>query len=485
MKIQSGRAVSCLVFSVLLAVILPLSVSASVTTAGTAVSGAVSQAVSGKEELSVSETFAQDAGQPEFFNRDPGLYTGPALTEDPAQPSIAAPSSASSSSQKASKDSDLTWRETENGLRIQASNGKFRKGFVRYKGKLYYFDSKGYLVTGFFKADGKIYYASCALGYKGRGEILTGLWKIGRNYYYLDPLSKPYEGVVSSGFRRARGRTYYFDKQGKMVHGWFKVSGNTYYASCNKYSGHYGEILKGVQKIGKTIYRLDEFSGKLLGKAYTNSSKYMHMIDLSEHNGNVDFHAVRKSGVKAVILRAGYGDSTVDNCFHQNISRAKDAGLAVGIYWFSYALNKRQAITEANFCLRTIKKYNLNLPVYFDWEYDSMRYAMEHGVRPGRTAITDMTEAFCSTIARSGRRAGYYFNPEYLHSYYDPSKLKRYSTWYAFWGNNLFTGNIWIKSDMLAPPKKYDLWQFSACGRIPGINTAVDCDLLVNRSILK
>lgn len=477
MKIQSGRVVRCLLFTVLLAVILPVSASASVLTAGTAVSG--------KEGVSVTKTFAEDAAQPESLYNEPDLYPESALTADSAQLSKTGSSSASSSETKASKDSDLTWRETANGLRIQASDGRYRKGFVRYKGKLYYFDSKGYLVTGFFKAKGKVYYASCARGYKGRGEILTGLWKIGRDYYYLDPLSKPYEGVVSSGFRRAKGRTYYFDKHGRMVHGWFKVSGNTYYASCNKYSGYYGQILKGVQKIGMTIYRLDEFSGKLLGRAYTNSSKYMHMVDLSEFNGNVDFHAVRNSGVRAVILRAGYGDSTVDNCFHQNISRAKEAGLAVGIYWFSYALNKHQAVTEANYCLRTIKKYNLNLPVYFDWEYDSMRYAMEHGVRPGRKAITEMTEAFCSTIARSGRRAGYYFNPEYLHNYYDASKLKRYSTWYAFWGNNLFTGNIWIKSDMLAPPKQYDLWQFSACGRIPGISTPVDCDLMVNKSILR
>lgn len=385
----------------------------------------------------------------------------------------------------AAKDEDLTWHETSGGIRIQAPNGKYRKGFVRYQGKLYYFNSRGFLKTGFFKVDGKKYYASCNIGYKGKGQILTGLWKIGRHFYFLDPSSKPREGVLSTGFQKIKGRTYYFDKEGRMVNGWFTVSGNKYYASCNKASGHYGALLTGIQKIGNSWWRLDEYTGRLLGKPYPNSNKYTHMIDVSEHNGNIDFNKVKESGVKAVIIRAGFGDCDVDKYFYSNIKKAKAAGLRVGVYWFSYAYKKQHAINEANFCLRVIRKYRLDLPVYFDWEDDSMRYAKQNHANPGRRQITEMTEVFCNTIARGGYRPGYYFNLSYLQKFYDATKLKKYSTWYAFWGNNLYTGNIWIKADMIATPKSYDLWQFSACGKIPGIKGSVDCDLLIDPSILK
>ncbi len=385
----------------------------------------------------------------------------------------------------AAADSDLQWKKFDGGYRIQASNGKYKKGFVKYKGVLYYFDSKGYLKTGFFKVDGKTYYASRAKGYKGEGQILTGLWKIGKYFYFLNPSSKPYAGVLSTGFHKIKRHIYYFNSKGRMVTGWFTVSGKTYYASCNKKNGYYGAILTGIQKIGKTTYRLDEYTGEKLGTAYKNSSKYMHMIDVSEHNGNIDFEKVKATGVKAVMIRAGFGDCDIDKYFYANIKKAKAAGLKVGIYWFSYAYTKQQAIKEANYCLRVIKKYNINLPVYFDWEDDSMRYAKQCGAKPNRSTITAMTQVFCNTITRSGRRAGYYFNLSYLKSYYDTSKLAKYSTWYAFWGNNLYTGNIWIKADMIATPKKYDMWQFSAVGKIDGIKGVVDCDLLLDTSILK
>ncbi len=380
---------------------------------------------------------------------------------------------------------DLKWVKFDGGYRIQAPNGKYRKGFVKYKKKTYYFDSKGYLKTGFFKVDGKVYYASVRKGYKGKGEILTGLCKIGKYYYYLDPASKPHAGALKKGFQKIDRKLYYFNSNGHMVIGWFKVSGKKYYSSCNKAQNTYGQVLTGPWRIGKNRYRFDEITGELLGDAYNNSKKYTHMIDVSEFNGNIDFKKVKDSGVKAVIIRAGFGDCDVDKYFYSNIKKAKAAGLRVGVYWFSYAFTKQQAIKEANYCLRVIKKYNLNLPVYYDWEDDSMRYAREHGARPNRSSITAMTQVFCDTITRAGRRAGYYFNLSYLKCYYDASKLKKYSTWYAYWGNNIFDRKIWLRADMISPPKQFDLWQFSAVGTVSGVKGIVDCDLLLDSSIIK
>ena len=380
---------------------------------------------------------------------------------------------------------NLKWVKFDGGFRIQAPNGKYRKGFVKYKNKMYYFDSNGYLKTGFFKVDGKIYYASLKKGYKGKGEILTGLVKIGKYYYYLDPSSKPHAGALKKGFQTIKRKLYYFNSKGHLVIGWFKVSGKKYYSSCNKAQNTYGQVLTGVWRIGKNRYRFNEITGELLGNAYNNSKKYPHMIDVSEHNGNIDFKKVKASGIKAVVIRAGFGDCDVDKYFYSNIKKAKAAGLRVGVYWFSYAFTKQQALKEANYCLRVIKKYRLDMPVYYDWEDDSMRYAKEHGAKPNRSSITAMTQVFCDTITKAGRRAGYYFNLSYLRCYYDPSKLKKYSTWYAYWGNNIFDKKIWLRADMISPPKKYDLWQFSAVGTVSGVSGVVDCDLLLDSSIIK
>ena len=100
-----------------------------------------------------------------------------------------------------------------------------------------------------------------------------------------------------------------------------------------------------------------------------------------------------------------------------------------------------------------------------------------------RDKITDMTAAFCGTITNGGRRAGYYFNLQYLNNYYNPAKLTQYSTWYAYWGSNKPGSNVWSHATTMAVPKQYNMWQFTSRGKIPGIKGNVDCDLLLSPSI--
>ena len=385
--------------------------------------------------------------------------------------------------------SGATWKKVGNHLRLRNSDGSYKKGFVKHNGKLYFFDSKGNLKTGFFTYKGKQYFASNSKGEKGKGQILTGIVKINRYYYYLSVSSSPYPGAVAKGSQKISGRRYYFNSNGHMITGWFTVGGSKYYASCNK-KRYYGALLTGIQKIGNKYYKLDS-NGKLIGTVSAaaaktgtaakpaSSSGYEHMLDVSEHQGSIDFKKVRASGVTSVIIRAGYGKSTVDKYFHQNIKNAQAAGLSVGIYWFSYAGTRQQAIEEAKFCLRTISPYKISLPVFFDWEYDSMRYTKVRS----RDKITDMTAAFCGTITNGGRRAGYYFNLQYLNNYYNPAKLTQYSTWYAYWGSNKPGSNVWAHAYTMAVPKQYNMWQFTSRGKIPGIKGNVDCDLLLSPSI--
>ena len=378
------------------------------------------------------------------------------------------------------------WKTVGKHLRLQSSSGSYKKGFVKRNGKLYYFDSKGNLKVGFFTVGGKKYYASYVKGEKGKGQILTGLVKIGAYFYSLDP-SSSHPGAAATGFRTINGRRYYFQSDGRMITGWFTVSGSKYYASCNK-KGHLGMLLTGVQKIGSKTYRFDA-NGKLISQVADSnapaSGQYTHMIDVSQFQGAINFQQVKAAGVNAVIIRAGYGDNNIDPYFYANIRNAKAAGLKVGLYWFSYAYTNQMAVNEAKYVLRALGSYSLDLPIFFDWEYSSMDYAHKHGKKPGRSQITEMTGAFCNTITQSGKRAGFYFNLAYLNNYYDLSKLQRYSTWYAFWGTNKPGSNIWAHANTMSAPTRYDLWQFTSRGKISGIKGYVDCDLLLNSSLIK
>ena len=105
-------------------------------------------------------------------------------------------------------------------------------------------------------------------------------------------------------------------------------------------------------------------------------------IDVSEHNGALDWAKIKAAGVAFVIVRSGYGTSHVDNFFAQNIRGAREQGLPVGIYHFSYALDPAGAKKEAEFVLSILKPFRgeIFLPVFFDFEYDSVSYAKKQGM---------------------------------------------------------------------------------------------------------
>jgi GH25 family lysozyme M1 (1,4-beta-N-acetylmuramidase) len=188
----------------------------------------------------------------------------------------------------------------------------------------------------------------------------------------------------------------------------------------------------------------------------------MKLIDVSEHNGRIDFEKVKNSGYTAVIIRAGYGKGNVDGRFTENIQKAIKAGMKIGIYWFSYAYTDEMAKREAQYCndvLDPYKKY-ISLPVFFDWEYDSMSYAKKKGVYPNKYSITNMVRAFCKRVKALGFDAGYYANLDYQNNYLDTNLLKEYKKWFA-----------WYTS---TPQKNCYIWQYTDKGSVSGISGTVD-----------
>jgi len=191
----------------------------------------------------------------------------------------------------------------------------------------------------------------------------------------------------------------------------------------------------------------------------------MKMIDVSEFQGKIDYNKAKKDGVEGVIIRAGYGKGNVDGYFTRNITGAIKAKLHIGIYWFSYAYSEEMAKREARFCNDIIEPYRneIDLPVFFDWEYDSMKYAKKNGVSPDRGLVTAMTHAFCKEIEELRWTGGYYTNWDYAKNYYDMDALKDYKLWFADYEDEY---------------KDCYLQQTSSSGNVNGISGDVDTDIL-------
>lgn len=191
-------------------------------------------------------------------------------------------------------------------------------------------------------------------------------------------------------------------------------------------------------------------------------------LDVSSHQGWVDWGAIADSAVDYVILRAGYrgygsGSIQQDEYFEYNIASATATDLGVGIYFFSQAMNEEEAAAEAHTVLALIEGYEIDYPIYFDWEPvndDNARTATISA-----TEVTACAKKFCEIVAEAGYQAGIYFNPSIAQHYYNLYELKEYEFWLAEY------------QDTPSYPYEFAMWQYTDSGTIPGIDTAVDLNL--------
>lgn len=183
-------------------------------------------------------------------------------------------------------------------------------------------------------------------------------------------------------------------------------------------------------------------------------------IDLSKHNGNVDFSKVKASGkVDYVILRAGLGKlaSQKDTKFETYYRDAKAAGFPVGAYWFSYAMDEEEARQEADAFLEVIKGKQFEYPVYYDVELDK-QFAL------GKEKVSKIIRAFLERVESKNYWVGLYGSYSSLTSLTAMDIRERYAIWLAHWG---------VKKSPYST--QYGMWQYGV-GRIPGIVGDVDVD---------
>ena len=153
-----------------------------------------------------------------------------------------------------------------------------------------------------------------------------------------------------------------------------------------------------------------------------------HGIDVSKHQGKIDWQAVRETGsVNFAILRAGFGryTSQKDPQFERNYAGAKAAGIPVGAYWYSYARSAEEAREEAKACLQVLKGKQFEFPIYFDIEDSTQEFL-------GKAVLTAMCEAFCDTLEKAGYFAGVYASTYWFTSKIDHARLAgKYTIWLA------------------------------------------------------
>ncbi len=193
-------------------------------------------------------------------------------------------------------------------------------------------------------------------------------------------------------------------------------------------------------------------------------------VDVSFYQQEIDWQAVAADGIDFAIIRLGYrgyteGGLMMDERFEANIQGALDAGLEVGIYFFSQAITPQEAEAEAAFVLNAIEDYQVTGPIAFDWEpITSGQNARTDGLTG--EMLTQCAGAFCAKVAQAGYEPAVYFNQDLGYLHYDLRELTDYTLWLAEYDH---------KPDFYY---HFDLWQYTHTGTVAGIEGNVDLNLM-------
>ena len=271
-----------------------------------------------------------------------------------------------------------------------------------------------------------------------------------KNKPYLVLRDGKYVNATYEDYYNTSITTFYVKESDVIKYtGWQTINGKLYYYDAS------GKYVTGEQVIQGAKYTFASDGSLVVGNGAFG-------IDVSKWNGTIDWNAVKNSGVNYVIIRCGYRGSSsgalvVDPKFEANIKGATAAGLKVGVYFFSQAVNNSEAVEEASMVLELIKNYKISYPVFLDVEASGGR---ADGI--SIEARTDVIKTFCQTIQNNGYTAGVYANKNWLTTKIDTSKLNQYKIWLAQYASApTYTG-------------RYDMWQYKSTGKVTGISGDVD-----------
>ena len=238
----------------------------------------------------------------------------------------------------------------------------------------------------------------------------------------------------------------------KTYYGWQTIDGATYYFDKN------GKKVTGQQVIQ--------------GISYTFSSEGVRSgtigIDVSKYQTGINWTKVKNAGINFVMIRCGYrgygsGVLVEDPMYRSHISGAKAAGLRVGVYFFSQAINEAEAVEEASMAVSLAKKYGINMPIAIDSEYANGGRGRADGL--SKSARTAVTKAFCDTVKSAGYTPMVYASKSWFNDHLNVSALSSYRIWVAHYSDKCgYTGT-------------YHIWQNTDKGKVDGVPGYVDMNI--------
>lgn len=226
-----------------------------------------------------------------------------------------------------------------------------------------------------------------------------------------------------------------------------------------------------VSSVKKHPYNWDLLTNDETGISYDDHNyRIRHGVDVSKWQSHIDWEKVKSAGYDFAILRIGYrgyseaGGMEIDEMFYQNIQGAQAAGLDVGVYFFSQAINETEALEEAEFVLNALEGYELQFPIVYDPELIRDQPARTNDVTGEQ--FTKNTIVFCEAIQAAGYEPMIYSNMIWEAFLFDMTQLEKYPFWYADY------------EPIPQTPYNFVMWQYSETGKVDGISGNVDLNIL-------
>lgn len=214
----------------------------------------------------------------------------------------------------------------------------------------------------------------------------------------------------------------------------------------------------------KNTYDLTKMEEKAGLKRYMENGKKISYVgaDISKQNGDINFNSMKAAGVDYVMIRLGgrgygTGQISLDENFKKNIEGAVEAGLDVGVYFYSQAISQEEAVQEVNFVIQNLEPYKANVkyPIAFDMEFVANDSARIDGL--SKEEKTDIAVSFLEGVKAAGYVPMIYGDKEWLIKEIDLTKLQSYDVWLA------------QEEDLPDYPYQYTMWQYSTEGVLNGI----------------
>ena len=249
----------------------------------------------------------------------------------------------------------------------------------------------------------------------------------------------------------------WLDKAEPVYSGWRTTGGKTYY-----YSSTTHEPVTGIQSIDGKLYYFDADGVLQKGKTFG--------VDVSKYQKNIDWEQIKKAGVSFVIVRIGYrgygasGALVLDPMFEEHFTNVKNAGLKVGVYFFSQATTEEEAKEEAFACAYVLNGRKLDYPIFFDTEASGASGGSGRADGLGVADRTKCAVAFCEEVKANGYKPGVYASTLWYRNRVDLSSLTKYTIWNAHYG-------------VASSPIDCALWQGTCTARLPGYKGDLDVNI--------